>query len=438
MKYLPIMVTARSPLSIRSDHASNGAEMTKYIPGTTLLGSLATTYRMMYPDDSHMFERLFLSGEVSFPHLYLASYNANFYAPDKKLSLFGPDFPIYPTPKTALTCKRYPGFRYPRSAKNKAHGVRDTLIARAIFSEWPDENKVGGKIPALTVLKPTSTCLFEHDDNVCGEPTDRYDKYYRRVEEQKLLASDSHEHLQTHTGINRNSGTIEEGILYNRQVFDEGTQFWGLLKISDEALASRLTEFLDCIGNKGIARLGTGRTRGMGKVLLVAEESPERPPDFSNFQQRLDAFNTLLQAETDTYQLPHAKRKDHYYFALTLHSPAILNDELLRYRGTIDVETLEDLLSKQTTSKLEGLQSVYQQAHMQRITGWQELWGAPRTNEYAIEVGSVFLFKCPQEQRTNIQTALYRLEEQGIGKRKLEGFGRICISDAFHQEVSWL
>jgi CRISPR-associated protein Csx10 len=132
--------------------------------------------------------------------------------------------------------------------------------------------------------------------------------------------------------------------------------------------------------------------------------------------------------------------REAYYFALTLHAPAILNDELLRYRGTIDAETLKDLLTPHTTSELKelDLRCVYQQAHIQRITGWQVLWGTPKTNEYAIEAGSVFLFKCPTSQKDTILEALYNLEQQGIGKRLLEGFGRVRISDEFHQEVNWL
>jgi CRISPR-associated protein Csx10 len=32
--------------------------------------------------------------------------------------------------------------------------------------------------------------------------------------------------------------------------------------------------------------------------------------------------------------------------------------------------------------------------------------------------------------------ALFELEEAGVGRRKAEGFGRICVSDQFHQEVA--
>ena len=112
--------------------------MTNYIPSTTLIGALATTYEPLYPENSVSFERLFLSGEVSFPHFYPASYKTY-----KKPLNISTNLPIYPIPKTALTCKRHKGFLSPVDADNDAHGVRDTLIARAIFKEWipnPDEN----------------------------------------------------------------------------------------------------------------------------------------------------------------------------------------------------------------------------------------------------------------------------------------------------------
>jgi CRISPR-associated protein Csx10 len=443
VKYLSVNLIAKSPLAVRSDHAAGGSQVANYIPGTTLLGSLASTYRLMYPEKTTHFEQLFLSGEISFPNLYPAT--------PKKYDGFEADFnsnlPIYPCPKTAITCKRHKGFLYPKVATNDAHGVRDTLIARAIFSEWVDTKDIakyqGNKEEfkrnndntireSIKALEDTRKC------KQCGEPTDRYDGYYRPITNKKLLASETHKHLQTHTGINRYSGTVEEGVLYNRQVFNEETIFWGLMKVANETLHDELVDFVNETSDAGVIRMGNGRTRGMGKVELRVTDVDNIQMDFTAFKQRLDSFNTLLQAETKHYQREHMREA--YYFALTLHAPAILNDELLRYRGTIDAETLKDLLTPHTTSDLKelDLRCVYQQAHVQRITGWQVLWGTPKTNEYAIEAGSVFLFKCPTAQKDTILEALYNLEQQWIGKRQLEGFGRVRISDEFHQEVNWL
>jgi CRISPR-associated protein Csx10 len=451
VKYLSVNLTAISPLAVRSDHAAGGAQVANYIPGTTLLGSLASTYRLMYPEKETRFEQLFLSGGIKFPNLYPATPKKY----DGFTDIADQDQPIsiYPCPKTAITCKRHKGFLYPEVEDNDAHGVRDTLIAYAIFSEWVDRKDIdkyqGDKEKfkwdndqaireSIKALEGTKKCKYKKHEEPCGEPTNRYDGYYRPVANKQLLASDPHKHLQTHTGINRYSGTVEEGILYNRQVFDEGTKFWGLIKVANEELHSELVDFLEKANKAEVIRMGNGRTRGMGKVDIQVKKVDNFQTDFKTFKQRLNDFNQLLQDEAKRYQREHMREA--YYFALTLHAPVILNDELLRYRGTIDAETLKDLLTPHTTSDLKELDlwCVYQQAHVQRITGWQVLWGTPKTNEHAIEAGSVFLFKCPTAEKDTILEALYNLEQQGIGKRLLEGFGRVRISDEFHQEVNWL
>jgi len=90
-------------------------------------------------------------------------------------------------------------------------------------------------------------------------------------------------------------------------------------------------------------------------------------------------------------------------------------------------------------AELAGLSSspprlMYQAASTRRVTGWNELWGTPRTNEYAIDTGSVFLYTCSSEPGESELRSLFELEEQGMGRRRAEGFGRVCLSDTFHLE----
>jgi CRISPR-associated Csx10 family RAMP protein len=154
---------------------------------------------------------------------------------------------------------------------------------------------------------------------------------------------------------------------------------------------------------------------------------------FAAFKKRLDTLNDLIHGQAARYQLKGLQ--DRYFFSLTLHSPLILCDDLLRYRGTIDEIALEKMLHN--CPPLLELQRVYQAASVRRVTGWQELWGTPRTNEYAIEMGSVFLFSCSSRPESAVFRALFALEENGAGKRRTEGFGRLSVSDQFHQEIEW-
>jgi CRISPR-associated protein Csx10 len=430
MNQLYIQLTAESPLAIRSDHAAGGVEAAHYIPGTAFLGSLAAVHRMLYPNATEEFKQLFLDERILYPNLYPAVFM------DKGLRVS--NIPVYPVPKTAQSCKRHPGFLFPEVEENDGHGVRDSLINWALF-------KIGEQLQVADPLVP----LLQPRNKVCARcdaAMDHFSGYYRRSEnasEETAATSENvleditatnepkYMRLQTHTGIDRESGTVQEGILYNRNVFEEGMRFWGAISVPDDAkLLGTLTDFFKQVGQTGLVRVGTGRTRGMGRVTFNAKLVQDEPASFTSFCKRLNKFHNLLCKEAGTLAL-----QDRYFFALTLHSPLILVDNFLRYQGTLDDLTLKKLLGCDETIEINR---IYQSAQMQRMTGWLEIWGVPRMNEYAIETGSVFLFSCNAAQDTPANEALlrqlFKLEEQGIGKRRAEGFGRVRVSDQFHSD----
>lgn len=427
MKQFAISLKTDAPLAIRSDHAATGAATAKYISGTTLIGSLATVYRLLHPHDTGEFDALFLSEQVSYPNLYPAVF------PDEDMSL--EPLPVYPFPKTAQSCKRFKGFLYQfpgeiRRHTEDHHGVRDTLFDWAIFAS-------GGNSGALNKAKD---CPFEigRDGNgepiFCGAAMDHINGYYRREQyaPHNMIAAeiDSHLRLQTRTGINRETGTVEEGILYSRQVFEEDMRFWGEVKVPDDGPAADLfAQFIEQVGHMGLVRIGTGRTRGLGKVTLDAQPIEEEQDAFSVFEERLERFNSALRHQAQAYGI---NTLPSFFFTLTLHSPAILCNPQLRYRGSINPQALQELTSLPAAMfKLN-----YQAASVQRVMGWNQLWGTPRANEYAIDTGSVFLFSCEAEPDDAVLQALFALEQQSIGRRRAEGFGRVCISDPFHLEVN--
>jgi CRISPR-associated protein Csx10 len=426
MKHLALRVTAESALAIRADHTAGGAAKTSYIPGSTLVGGLTMFYRQLYERDAQMMELfapLFLHEQVLYPNLYPAIFA------DEGLQGRNQQ-PVYPMPLTAQSCKRHFGFLFPDIDENDGHGVCDTLIDWGLFKLNSSD-----QTQALTILQPGKKC--RHTDahgQLCGETMKHEDRYYRIGDIapfHKIAAqSDSYTRLQTHNGIHRDSGTVQDGILYNRQVFDEGMQFWGeVIFPDDEQLLMPFAAFLAEISAMGLLHLGTGRSRGMGKVSLALEPIEPAQDRFTAFSQRLDAFNDAFRDRAEYFKLD---KPEEYFFAVTLHSPLILCDDLLRYRGIIDVHALVEALYDYAIPDLE---SIYHAASVRRITGWQELWGTPRTAEYAIDSGSVFLFSCSLAPDIALRKALFALEEQGMGKRRAEGFGRVCISDAFHLQV---
>ncbi len=440
MKYFALNLVAESPLSIRADHSPEGADTAKYIPGATLAGSLAAVHSSCYPDNPEDFEKLFTAGLVHYPDLHPATIKDPEMQNEKKV-------PICPIPKTAQTCKRKQGFFYVFPGEKETvedgkdrHGVRDSLLDWALFSLADRGNKSSNDqntVPASVLLAP----FKDHKEcPYCYSLMDRFSGYYRRdTDSGNMIIADANTRLQTHTGINRSTGTVQEGILYNRRVFAENTRFWGMVKVADE-LVPRFTDFIDQVGHSGLVRVGTGRTRGMGQV-SISVESMENEQDSSRFfQTRLQRFNDKLHEAVKRFSATKEVKEfsastdfkldlSPFYFALTLHSPVILRDNLLRYRGSINEEALGELLHLPA----DQFDLIYQSASTRRVTGWNDLWGTPRTNEIAIETGSVFLFESRLSQK-DVEKALSKIESEGIGQRRAEGFGRVCVSDPFHLE----
>jgi CRISPR-associated protein Csx10 len=443
MKYLALSLEALSPLAIRADHSLEGADATPYISGTALAGSLAAVHRLYHPDNTEDFEKLFLSGQVQYPDLYPATFKnerKHSEAVEQAITL-----PVYPLPKTAQSCKRFSGFLPFKDTEEKDiedteeedanHGVRDSLIDWALFRLADRANEARTeKVDASVLIDPFQkyklcpVCQKKGDER----PMDSFSAYYRRIGQDGLMMSARTDitRLQTHTGINRDTGTVQEGILYNRRVFDEHTRFWGMVKIADE-LARTFMQYIEEVGSSGLVRVGTGRTRGMGKVSISIEPIGDEGEHFQTFRQHLTAFNKKLRGAADLFSSKKGLTLDlrPFYFALTLHSPVILRDASLRYRGIIDKDVLADL-----GLPADHITLIHQAASTRRVTGWNDLWGTPRTNEIAIDTGSVFLFESTLA-RSDLEKALFRIESEGIGQRRAEGFGRICVSDPFHCEV---
>lgn len=437
MKYLSLDLTALSPLAIRADHAPGSSGNSPYIAGTALMGSLAAVHRRYHPEQTGEFEQLFLSGQIQYPNLYPASRKyenpKHKETPRRTPQSEATPLPIYPLPMTAQSCKRFAGFAGD-GREDPLHGVNDSLLDWAVF-----ELGGGQSSDSLKALREHKECKFQYREKRCEKAMHHFGGFYRRTNGaqggQSKVETGVGTRLQTHTGIDRGTGTVQEGILYNRQVFEEQARFSGIVRLPDE-LARPFVNFIEQVGTSGLVRVGTGRTRGLGKVRLSAGALADELFGRAAFEQRLQLFDAELRQTAEKY----LKKRElaPFYFAFTLHAPAILRDHLLRYRGSIDEETLAELLnfSQEKTTFSKGMfKRLYQAADTRRVTGWNELWGTPKVNEFAIETGSVFLFSAQVENVSELYEALFQLEQRGIGQRRAEGFGRVCVSDPFHVEV---
>ena len=72
------------------------------------------------------------------------------------------------------------------------------------------------------------------------------------------------------------------------------------------------------------------------------------------------------------------------------------------------------------------LKNSYTRSEM--IGGYHSHLRLPKQQFPAIDSGSVFVFECPRELDENNRNALNKLEQEGLGFRKGEGFGRIAVN----------
>ncbi len=65
--------------------------------------------------------------------------------------------------------------------------------------------------------------------------------------------------------------------------------------------------------------------------------------------------------------------------------------------------------------------------------GFQSAWGLPKQTDLAVQAGGVHLYQV--DALDGWAQRLERLEAQGVGSRRAEGFGRVRVCDPFHYEA---
>ncbi len=367
------------PLVLRSDTSTRSYTSLNYIPGTVIKGAFANRYIAKYGVNER-FKKIFLDGNILFKNIYPISsrYKRNVILSN-------------PFPKTAYSCKRWPGFQWDSTETKQTHGVYDVIFLKA-FS------------------KPTPKCPQ------CGEPLKGKTGFYNLMENGEYASSDIEESkkLFTHTAICYNTGTARAGQLYNEEAIEEKQYFQGAI-VAEEQYISFLSDLLKENGNT--LRLGRGRTRGYGKVNVSIETLTQENEPSEKFKERIEKFNKL------TAQFGGDESK--FYFTIDLVSDAVILDNYLRYKKFIDEKYISSLLNI-------NCRELYSASSSREVIGWNVSWNLPKPKHTAIEKGSVFFFEAPKSKEEDLLKNLFDLEHHGLGIMRDEGFGFISVSDRFH------
>ncbi len=390
MKYYKIAAKLLSPIMIQENRQSNNPKSLSYIPGSTLRGALAMHYlRSIGSSNDEVFNALFVSGSIKYPNLY----------PSNEQELIVSKI----LPLTAVSCKNVDGFQRDADEDKIGHGVNDSLVDK--LTKRLDQN---ASVPTCKKCNQSLKAFSGFWSNSVKNP--------RKIETVLLFTR--------HTGIDRNTGTVAPNIFFTNQVIADlqkvpikenkdddkeyyTQQFNGCTYLSEEQHA-----LLQNLSAKTIF-LGRNRSRGLGEVELSIQATEETSFD-------LPRWNSSLREKCK--KLTNLDIPEGIYFSIGLESHAILQDTFLRPIYDVNLDFLNILPVLRVTKT-------------QIIKGWNNAWKLAKSDDVAIAMGSVFLFKYVGNDIPGLTGYLENLKRNGIGLRTEEGFGQISVCNPFHTEM---
>jgi CRISPR-associated protein Csx10 len=201
--------------------------------------------------------------------------------------------------------------------------------------------------------------------------------------------------VNVHTQRDAKPGRATEaaGEVYRYDAMSAGSRFQAIILTSDE-----MAETLAGLLRGATLNVGRARRAGYGQVAVTKVETVPTE-EWQECPLRGSLTDDSLQ--------------------VTFLSDALLRDS--KGHPTLDPkESLEDAL--QVSLELEGEHSF---AEARIIGGFNRKWGLPLKQSTAIGAGSVFACRT---QEAISETLIAQLEQNGIGERRAEGFGRVVVN----------
>lgn len=245
----------------------------------------------------------------------------------------------------------------------------------------------------------------------------------------------------TRVAINRRRGTAEDGRLYSPLVINEvmedrckqlvPTRFRGSIFVpdGDRQIMAALAE---------ITHVGGRQTTGLGAVAIRTQPPVAHEDSVAALKKRIGDMRRRFKECAELYQaLGGAAWEPGAIFTVNL-----LSDALLFEQGWLPTNELSaDMLAEATrTFTLTG-EIVYAgiKARLLRtftttatVGGWNVVWQRPKPTAVATQMGGLFVFQADGELQNDDYAALARLEHDGVGERRAEGYGQVRICDEFH------
>jgi CRISPR-associated protein Csx10 len=222
--------------------------------------------------------------------------------------------------------------------------------------------------------------------------------------------------LAVHVFRQRSKGraTREQGAVFQYDALAPGQWFAGVILVDTDADATTIGDLLQ----PDIAWMGRSRSANYGQVRITLD------PNIKSDWREIGS----------TYQSISAKS----YVTLTLLSDTLLRDQdgqpvaTLAHQPIAHEPTSEDsrlLLEDTILSAYLGVRVLIDCNHSFtasiQVGGFNRAWRLPLQQTYALRAGSVIVLET--QEALDIST-IRHLEQQGIGERRAEGYGRIVFN----------
>lgn len=244
----------------------------------------------------------------------------------------------------------------------------------------------------------------------CGAPLERASGW-------RDSAYQAHQVDKRHrTGTALEDGVAKEGQLFTLESISQDTEFSGAVVITIE-----LWEELQ--KRTGIRPdMDIDITLGSSCPAVLRFSNPEPITEIPWLHHELDK----------RWPEPTENRQSNgrVDFTVTFLSDVLLSDELGEPLLSLDETILPKALNlSEYDVKIEAR---FQAAT--RVAGWNAKWGLPVTQDIGIMSGSCYRLSIPGNEVVSVREKLAKIEREGIGRRRNEGFGRLVVNDMFHQQ----
>jgi CRISPR-associated protein Csx10 len=313
---------------------------------------------------------------------------------------------VRPLPATAIQ---------PKGADAGEH-VADSLYARVC---WERQQ------PPALIYAPT---------DADGRPWEAVGQKFYTLSDGRLRYRSVQQRVLTRVAINRQRGTAQDQRLYSLLAIRETTEvetedgarraparFRGSIALPADA-RDAVIKALD-----QVTHLGGRQTSGLGAVRIEASSTAPSADEARQVLQRVNAMTQRFQEQARLYADLGGSP---WPITGSIFTVNLLADAILLEDGWLPTQEL----SAEQLQALTGIEATLLRAFTttRTIGGWHVLWQRPKPTSVAVAMGGVYVFQTDRPLSEEDCRRLARLQLDGIGERRTEGYGQVRVCDEFH------